>query len=181
MKIIDDTIRLSVDYLSASGHILTNPASFFAQAKPFENFKAKLLFALPPVFIYSLGLSCIYGKLWYLPALLLISYLSICLWAITIRFVLSLFAEKHSFEQVLHVTSTSSIAFLVAWIPYVGSPVFLLWTFFLNFAGLVHFLKINKGAALAALAFPVIVLGVGGGILSYILLWAASITTLFNH
>lgn len=181
MKVVEKVSELLVDYILALWQILVSPASYFACAKPLGDLKSQFFFVLPLTFFSALSAALVSGKLWYLPIYLLAEYLAIGLWVFTLRLVLRLFGERHSVEQLAHIASCSSVAFLLAGLPYVGLALFVMWAFFLNFLGLVHFLKVNKGAALAVLALPVIVLGMGGAILSFILLWLASLTTLFNH
>ena len=166
-------------YLSAMRFLLIKPHAFFAEYPPLPDYRQQLLFILPPACVFAAGMAWQQASPWWALAYLPAAYAGVALWAVILKYVLVAFGEKRSFREVLHVSACSSVPLLVGWIPHFGLPALYLLVGLLTFLGLVFHFKMHSGAALAAVALPVVVAGFGGGILSFIFLWLASLSTIF--
>ncbi len=160
--------------------LLLKPHEFFATMPPLENRKQKLLFALPPALVFSVGMAWQAGNALWAILYLGAAFAGIGLLALALKYVLVVFGENRSFEDALHISSCAApVPLLVGWIPVVGMPAMYVLVSLFTFLGLVFHLQMNKGAATAAVTLPVVVLGFGGALLSLVFLWLASISTIF--
>lgn len=159
--------------------LLSKPHKFFAEYPSLTDYRQQLLFVLPPVCVFAAGMAWQRGSPWWTLAYLPGAYAGWALWGIILKYVLAVFGEKRSFREVLHVSACSWVPLLVGWVPHFGLPALYLLVGLFTFLGLVFHFRMHSGAALAAVALPVVVAGFGGGILSFIFLWLASLSTIF--
>lgn len=168
------------DYLEAARFLLLHPGQFFAQAPVLSDYKAQLLSAWPPVLVFAVGMASMHRPFWLGILDGLMAYIGIVVWAIAIKYTVVFFGERRSFHEALHVASCAALALALAWLPVVGLPAAYMLIGFWTYHGLTGYFKMNSGAALAAVALPVVVVGFGGVLLSFLFLWIASLTTIFN-
>lgn len=176
----DQLKELAVEYLSAMRLLLIKPQEFFATMPPLEDRKQKMLFALPPALVFSVGMAWQLGNALWALLFLPLAFGSIWLIAVALKYVLPVLGESRSLDELLHISSCAAPApLLVGWIPVVGLPAMYVLATLFTFLGLVFNFKMNKGAATIAVTLPVVALGFGGGILSMLFIWLASISTIF--
>jgi hypothetical protein len=158
-----------VEYCDGVRTLLTNPAEFFSQSGSLPGYQVKLLFALPPILVYSIAESILQKNPWLSILYFVAAYAYIGIWMTALKFVLVVFGEKRTFDETLYISASASFVFLIAWIPNCGAPIAALgaglWTVF----GLTHGFKMNNGAAVAAVALPAVVTGVAGMAFTWLL------------
>jgi hypothetical protein len=135
---------------------------------------------LPAVLIYALCEAFLRHATWWTLIYMIGAYLSLSLWTAATKYILVFFGEKRSWQEVLHITSCAFIALVLAAIPVVGEAIAVLLIGFWTYEGLVYGFKMNRGAATAAVALPVVICGFIGSILSFIFVGLASLSTLFG-
>ncbi len=168
------------EYCGAIKLLAINPAGFFEQSKALGSSRLKLLFAAPPVLIFSLAESIIQHNAFIALLCLVSAYAAIAGSAVVLKFVLPIFGQSRSFDETLHITSSAAICFLLAWIPAAGMPLAVVCGALWTVLGLTYRFKMHSSAALTAVALPIVVAGVVGAGLSLIFILLASITRLFG-
>jgi hypothetical protein len=171
--------QIALDYLTAVRTLALHPRRYFEESKPLPDMKLQFLAAVPPVVLYAAATAILNKTTIQGLAYVVGGYTAIVVWTAVLKYILIPFGEKRSMEDLLHIATSASMAFLVAWIPVAGPPIAVLLAGFWSFSGLVHYLKMNSGAAIAAVALPIVICGALGSILSFIFLGLASISTLF--
>ena len=161
--------------------LVTKPADFFAEAEPAASYKPMLLFVVPPVLIFSAGTAVLSRSWLNLATSLALASICLALWTAALKFGVLIFGEKRSWVEALQISACASLPVALGWIPYVGLPAAAVGTGYLSYLGLVHHFKMNQGAAMAAVSLPVVICGLGGTVLSFLLLALASISTMFSH
>lgn len=181
MSIGQDLAGNLTAYLGALKLLALNPATFFAEVKRLPDYKAQAWFALPQVAVFALGLGVLSGK----PVLIALysagAYAGIAVWTVVLRYVLRFFGEQRGFDETAHIVTCSTLPFFIGWIPVVGGPLLYLGVGFYCYVGLTAGLKMNQGAALAAIALPVVLSGFLGALFSFVFLWIASLSTIFSR
>ena len=180
MKDSESLSKFLVDHWASLRFLVLNPAKLFAVAEPPNDYRLILIMALPPVLIFAIGIAVLKGNPWLALLGLVGAYAGIGIWSLALKYVLIFFGEKRPFTEILYLAVCAALSLAVAWVPIVGPPVCFLLIAFWTFMGLVHRFKMNSGAAVAAVALPVVITGLGGGILSYLLILLASLTTMFR-
>lgn len=179
MTAADGFIDGFLEYLHAVKLLIAQPQEFFKQSGILPEYRAKLLFALPPILIYGVAQAALHRNPFLIPLHVAASYVEILVWMAALRLVLLMFGERRSFDETLLIAATSAIVFLVAWIPVAGAPLAVIAAGALSVQGLTHSFKMNNGAALAAVALPVVVTGLVGAVLSWIFILLASFFQIF--
>lgn len=173
---LKDTV---VEYCQAIQMLVTNPGEFFAQSGALPGYRTKFLFALPPVLVYAVAESVVHKNPLLAPLYILSAYAEIAVWMVTLKFVIVLFGESRTFEETLTIASSVALVFLIAWIPVAGPPLAVLGAGIFTVFGLTHNFKMHSGAALTAVALPVVVTGIVGAALSFVLIFLSSIFQTF--
>lgn len=180
MDSLEQVKQAVTEYLQAVRLLATKPQEFFDAGKDLPHWRCELLFALPPALVYCLAMAVSLNSLLSGALYLLIAYLAIGLWMVSLKFVLIVFGENRSFREALHIAAPASTVFLVAAVPTYGPPAAFLLAGLLTVVGLTFYLKMNPGAAVAAVALPVVVSGFAGALLSFLFLGLASMMTIFR-
>jgi hypothetical protein len=157
-----------------------HPAEFFETSQPMPTYLRQAVFPLPAVLVYAVCEAFIRHASWWALIYMIGAYIGLGLWTAATKYILLLFAEKRSWQEVLHITSCAWIALLFAGIPMVGDAIAVILIAFWTYQGLVHYFKMNSGAATAAVALPIVICGFLGSILSLILVGLASLSTVFG-
>lgn len=149
------------------------------QAQP--PLKQSLLLLIPPAFVCSLGLwlitsnpmmSCIRG---------IGGIAGLALWAFIEKYTIRFLSHNVSYRQIFYLVAWAGQAMVLAWIPYVGEPMFMIISGFWCYKAFKHSLKIQEGAALTAVGGPVILICLTAVTLAFVFLWIASLTTVFMN
>jgi hypothetical protein len=169
-----------VDYGTALRMLIQHPMQFFETTRPLPSYTRQALFPLPSVLLYAICEGFIRNAFWWAPIYMIGVYLALAAWTAIIRKILPVFGETRSWSEVLHITAASWMATAFAGIPVVGQAIAVVVAGMLTYIGLVHQFKMNRGAATAAVTLPVVICGLLGSILSFILVGMASISTLWS-
>lgn len=171
--------KLVSDYLSDLKSIILSPAGFFKVLEPAPDWRLDAVWAIPPIFVFANLMAAWkvnpFLILFWVPA----AFLSLSFWFFVLKRVLDAFGENHSYAEMAAIGSRTSPAFFLGWIPEYGLILSFLLIAFWTYKALLHRFKMDKGAAVAAVAMPVVICGMFGMIFSYIFIWLASISTLF--
>lgn len=167
------------EYVHAVRSLFTEPTEFFEKAAAPPDFRLLLLFALPPVLIYAVVQGLVVKNPLLIPLYLIAAYAEIGVWMVALKYVVILFGERRTFNETLFIAVSAANVFAVAWIPVAGAPLAVLGAGALTMLGLMHGFKMHYGAALTAVALPLVVTGIVGGLLSWLLILVSSVLTVF--
>ena len=167
-------------HLEAVKLLAIKPGQFFQEVAPLPSYQAQALFVLPQVLVYVGGQAALSARPLVTGLLAAAgSYAGIALWTVVLRYTLRFFGERRSFFEVAHIATCSTLPLVLGWIPLAGAPLLCFGVGFYTYQGLTGAFKMNQGAAMAAVALPVVVSGLVGVLFSFVFLWLASLSTIF--